>query len=245
MEYRSGCLVCGNELRYSVVPRRETCYYCGATGETKICCDNGHFVCDACHNGGANDLIERCCRNTDSTSPLALALTLMANPLVKMHGPEHHFLVPAVLLACYCNRTGAGRELAAERISQARRRSDDVKGGFCGFCGACGAGIGAGIFVSLITDATPLTGRERTLSNLATAESLRMIAENGGARCCKRESFWAIISATEFIRRELGVSLPAEQSLLCPFSDLNRECLAERCAFFRKEGVTACSTSIS
>jgi hypothetical protein len=32
-----------------------------------------------------------------------MALNLMKNPQIKMHGPEHHFLVPAVLLAAYYN----------------------------------------------------------------------------------------------------------------------------------------------
>ncbi|MGR4064590.1 MAG: DUF5714 domain-containing protein, partial [Vulcanimicrobiaceae bacterium] len=32
---------------------------------------------------------------------LRMAITLMQNPVVNMHGPEHHFLVPAVLLAAY------------------------------------------------------------------------------------------------------------------------------------------------
>ncbi len=239
MEYRSGCLVCGNELHYSVVPCRETCYYCGSTGETNMYCDNGHFVCDACHNGSANDLIERFCRTTDSTAPLSLALTLMANPLVKMHGPEHHFLVPAVLLACFHNQTGATGDTAAERIRQARRRAEDVKGGFCGFCGACGAGIGTGIFTSLVTDATPLSDRERRLANMVTAESLQVIAEKGGARCCKRESFWAIMTAVGFLRREFGVDLPEEPLPVCTFSDLNKECMGERCAFFDGQGKTA------
>lgn len=239
MDYRSGCLVCGNELYYSVVSRRETCYYCGATAETNMRCESGHFVCDDCHNGSANDLIERFCRTTDSTSPLSLALTLMANPLVKMHGPEHHFLVPAVLLACFHNRTGSGGDVAAERMRQARGRAEDVKGGFCGFCGACGAGIGTGIFTSLITDATPLSDRERRLANMITAESLRVIAENGGPRCCKRETFWAIMTAVGFLRREFGVDLPEEPPPACTFSALNKECMGERCAFFGDSGKAA------
>jgi hypothetical protein len=236
MEYRSGCLVCGNELIYSPHAATDTCFYCGATAETNMRCARGHFVCDVCHNANANDLIERFCCSTDSIAPLSLALTLMASPLVKMHGPEHHFLVPAVLLACYHNRTAADRELASEKIRQARGRAGDVKGGFCGFCGACGAGIGTGIFTSLITEATPLSDRERRLSNMITSESLRVIAEKGGARCCKRESFWAIMTAVQFVRREFGVDLPEEPLPACSFSDLNKECLAERCAFFDGQG---------
>ena len=36
-------------------------------------------------------------------------------------------------------------------------RATDIKGGFCGFYGNCGAAVGTGIYVSIITGATPLT----------------------------------------------------------------------------------------
>ena len=235
MEFSTGCLVCGNTLLYSAHPTAETCCYCGDTKETGTRCKNGHFICDACHHGTANDLIERSCCNSNSTSPLSLALPLMKNPLLKMHGPEHHFLVAAVLLAAFHNLTNVERSTATERIREARRRAEDVKGGFCGFHGACGAAIGTGIFVSLITGATPLSDGERKLSNMITAESLRVIAENAGPRCCKRESFWAIITAVEFVHREFGVHIPMEIPAPCPFSALNRECLGERCSFFKPE----------
>lgn len=235
MKYGSGCLVCGDELFYFTTFETLTCFYCGVTRETNSSCRNGHYICDACHNGTANDLIERYCRASGSVSPLSMALTLMKNPVVKMHGPEHHFLVPAVLLAAFYNSPDAGKVAVAEKIREARRRAEDVKGGFCGFQGACGAAIGAGIFMSLITGATPLSDRERKLSNLITAECLRVIAENGGARCCKRESFHAIITAVEFVRRESGVVLPVEMPGSCSFTDRNRECLRDRCGFYGRQ----------
>lgn len=233
MKYGTGCLVCGNDIRYSETTATQTCYYCGVTNETNASCRMGHYVCDACHNGSANDLIERYCSRTDSTSPVQMALTLMNNSAVKMHGPEHHYLVPAVLLAAFHAATNGGKGALAERVREARKRADDVKGGFCGFHGACGAAIGAGIFMSIVTGATPLTGAERRLSNLLTAECLRIIAESGGARCCKRETFRAIVTAVEFVRRELGVSLPVDPVPPCVFSAMNRECLRERCGFYR------------
>lgn len=235
MEYSSGCIICGDDLTYSENFATRTCFYCGVAKETNSCCGSGHYVCDACHNGTANDLIQRYCSSTDSTSPLSLAMSLMKNPVVKMHGPEHHFLVPAVLLASFYNRKAAARDVVAEKIEQARKRSEDVKGGFCGFCGACGAAVGAGIFVSLITGATPLSDSERRLSNLITAECLRAIAENGGPRCCKRESLRAIITAVEFVEREFAVVLPVELPAPCVFTARNMECIRDRCGFYRRQ----------
>ncbi len=232
MEYGTGCLVCGDEIIYSAAAATFTCFYCGVTKETNASCRMGHFVCDACHNAGACDLIERCCSNTDCVSPVALAMTLMKNPAVKMHGPEHHFLVPAVLLTAFHAATNAGKGTLAERVREARKRADDVKGGFCGFQGACGAAIGAGIFMSIVSGATPLSDRERKLSNLITAECLLAIAENGGARCCKRETLRAIITGAAFVQREFGVDILVDPVPPCCFTNMNRECLRERCGFY-------------
>ena len=55
--------------------------------------------------------------------------------------------------------------------------------------------MGTGIFISLITDATPLSKEDWGLANRMTAASLNTIAEHGGPRCCKRDSFLAIMDA--------------------------------------------------
>lgn len=232
--YQTGCLVCGNELLYMPYATTQTCYYCGVTQETNLYCGHGHYVCDICHSGTANDLIERYCRNTDSVSPLAMAVTLMKNPLVKMHGPEHHFLIPAVLLTVFYNLQAGKSNDLTENLGQARKRAEVVKGGFCGLWGACGAAIGAGIFVSLITGATPLSDTERCLANGITAECLQVIAANGGPRCCKRETFWTILTAMKFVEREFGVLLPRELPEACSFSSVNKECMQGKCRFCGK-----------
>jgi hypothetical protein len=47
-------------------------------------------------------------------------------------------------------------------------------------CLVCGAGMGTGIFISIVTGATSLSIEEWRLSNLATAKSLLSISEHGG-----------------------------------------------------------------
>lgn len=59
-------------------------------------------------------------------------------------------------------------------------RAQSIVGGSCGFHGACRAAIGVGIFVSLVTAATPTSGEEWRLCNTATAEALTRIAARGG-----------------------------------------------------------------
>ena len=179
MDHKSGCLVCGAELVYATQDKDLTCFYCGAAGRTSVACAGGHYVCDTCHSGSANDLIERFCSAADSVLPVSMAITLMKDRRLKMHGPEHHFLVPAVLLAAYCNATDRPRDEKAGLIKKARSRAEEVKGGSCGFNGTCGAAVGTGIFVSLATGATPLSRAEW---RLAKSHDLRKPSSNCRAR---------------------------------------------------------------
>jgi hypothetical protein len=230
---RSGCLVCGAALAYADRPTEATCALCGVAARTPVRCEAGHFVCDECHAAPARELIERTCLASDAVDPMALASTLMRHPSVKLHGPEHHFLVPAVLLAAHANATGAGREKGS-RLAEARRRADQVPGGSCGFQGACGAGVGVGIFASVVTGATPRATIEWGAANVATGEALVAIGRVGGPRCCKRTAWLAILSGVRFAREVLGVALPARTGA-CEWGDLNAECLGARCPFRRAE----------
>jgi hypothetical protein len=119
-----------------------------------------------------------------------------------------HLLVPAVLLAAYCNATGRPRDEKAGLIANARSRAEEVKKGSCGFNGNCGAAVGTGIFMSLITGATPLSRAEWRLANLMTSESLRVIANLGGPRCCKRDVFLALRAAAAFLGQRAVCGTP-------------------------------------
>jgi hypothetical protein len=196
-----------------------------------VACAEGHFICDACHAAPAEDFIASACASSEIADPLRLANTLMGNPSIAMHGPEHHFLVPAVLLTCYYNHRGEP-EMKKKKLDLARARSSQVPGGFCGTHGGCGAALGTGIFISLITGATPLSEEEWRLANTLTARTLQKIADRGGPRCCKRDSFIALIEAVDFLEEHFEVSLPADREAVCRFSRLNRECRLAECDFY-------------
>lgn len=230
MSYKKGCLICGFELVYLPDLREFLCEYCGKPFTNAVCCINNHYVCDSCHCLAPNDLIEKFCRTTHQKDPYIIAATLMKNPSINMHGPEHHFLVPAVLLAAWYNRH-VNPLLKEAAIIKARRRAEDIKGGVCGSHGACGAAIGTGIFISLITGATPLSKEEWRLANRMTSESLAVIADSGGPRCCKRNSFLAINSAIEYLKEHFAIELPKEGKIMCEFAMLNPECMGEECCF--------------
>ncbi|HVP15956.1 MAG TPA: DUF5714 domain-containing protein [candidate division Zixibacteria bacterium] len=188
-----------------------------------------------------NYLIENFCNTSKITDPLELALILMRNPKIKMHGPEHHFLVPAVLLAAYYNAKGDYTQKRL-KIKEARSRSSKILGGFCGFYGDCGAAVGTGIFMSLITNSTPLSSREWRLSNLITAKSLLTIANHGGPRCCKRNTFLAINEAVNFLKENFDMRMEIDHNVICEFNDLNKECLKEKCPYYPKS--RACSDTL-
>jgi len=230
MKQKTGCLICGADLVYLPQDELQDCLYCGKQVSANARCSRGHFVCDACHSADAGSLIEKFCAETTLKDPLEIAVTLMRHPSIAMHGPEHHFLVPAVLLAAYANQYPI--ENRAGKIQQARKRAEGVRGGSCGFCGNCGAGVGTGIFISLITGATPLARREWQLSNRMTAESLLAIAEHGGPRCCKRDTYLALQSAQAFLKRQFGQSLEMSAPVHCEFHSFNKECLRTDCPFF-------------
>lgn len=234
MASRSGCLICGGELVYREDSGTAECYYCKGIHSSNGQCVKGHFVCDSCHSIPANELIKRYCGSTESNDPLEMASALMKSPHVNMHGPEHHFLVPAVLLASYYNGRN-DEELKTGKLEEAEKRARNILGGYCGFYGCCGAGVGAGMAVSLITGATPLSNHEWKLSNMMTSLSLRSIADKGGPRCCKRTAFLSIIEAAGFLNQNLEADVKIAKNFECEFSPLNNECIKNRCPFYPGE----------
>ena len=101
-------------------------------------------------------------------------------------------MVGAVLLTAYKNCGGyeerGGREAFEEALEEMRARGSEYPGGACGLWGCCGAAVSTGIFMSIITKATPLTGNSWRLSNEMTSRALGAVARLGGPRCCKRDS---------------------------------------------------------
>ena len=95
------------------------------------------------------------CIDETSRNPIEIVRKMMDASFCHMHGPEHHVMVGAALLTAYKNAGGAInlRESCdgnAEPWESRSRRNLRIQG-------ACGAGISAGMFVSILSGATPLT----------------------------------------------------------------------------------------
>ncbi len=221
------CLICGAKLQYLENDTVMECVICHKKENSKTVCEKGHYICNDCHTQGIDSIIGLCLGET-SKNPIEIIQKMMDLPFCHMHGPEHHIMVGSALLTAYKN---AGGEIDLEKaLVEMQSRGKKVPGGACGFWGACGAGISAGMFVSIVTGSTPLKNKEWGLSNQMTSIALGAIASLGGPRCCKRNSYTAIIQAVEFAKIHFGVVMELD-TVKCIHSNYNNQCIKERCPF--------------
>ena len=221
------CLICQERLEYLPEDVMMECAICRKRELSKTRCVRGHYVCSDCHTQGMDSIFGLCLGET-SQNPLHILEKMMAMPFCHMHGPEHHVMVGAALLTAYKNAGGA-LDLAAA-LPEMYRRGKAVPGGACGFWGACGAGVSAGQFLSIATGATPLASESWGLSNRMTAKALESIGSIGGPRCCKRDSYLAVLAAIDFAAEHLNVNM--EKTLpVCTRSGQNNQCIGMRCPF--------------
>jgi MoaA/NifB/PqqE/SkfB family radical SAM enzyme/SAM-dependent methyltransferase len=224
--HQSGCMVCGSELIYATESEKKSCYFCNSVENSNSECGKGHFICDSCHQEEGIKVIRHICLHSSEKDMIRLLTTIRSHPAVPMHGPEHHGMVPGVILAAYRN---CGGGISRETIAAGIDRGSKVPGGACGFWGSCGAAIGAGIAAALILDATPLTPNSRQQAQAFAARILTAIAEITGGRCCQRET-WLALSHTAGLSEEFfGVSMQAETAIHCDQYRKNRECIRKQC----------------
>lgn len=221
------CLICKAPLEYLEKDEMMECALCHKKEMSKTRCVNGHYVCNECHTKGM-DTIMGLCLASSSTDPIAIIQEMMNQPFCHMHGPEHHVMVGAALLTAYKN---AGGDIDLETaLVEMQNRGKQVPGGVCGFWGACGAGISAGMFVSIITGSTPLQTKAWSLSNQMTAKALDQISKNGGPRCCKRDSFLAILAAVDLVKMHFSIEMSVKECI-CDYAQNNNQCIGKKCPF--------------
>ena len=224
------CILCQAPLKYLESPKMMRCEICGRSFEGHAVCENGHYVCDECHASPAEGVVRSVVLASTSKNPLEIAEQIMASSFVHMHGPEHHFIVGASLLCAY-NNTYGGLDLE-NSLNAVISRGKKVPGGFCGMAGCCGAAVSAGIFLSVVLKATPLSKESWALSNRMTSCCLDAVSRLGGPRCCKRDSYTSILTAAEFCGRELGKPLYVSDGISCRHYMENTECLKTECPYF-------------
>ena len=224
---REECLICKAPLEYLKSDILMECEICHKKESSKTRCVNGHYVCNNCHTQGLDTIIGLCMKET-SKNPVVIIEKMMALPFCHMHGPEHHVMVGSALLTAYKN-AGGNIDLHGALIEM-MNRGKSVPGGACGFWGACGAGISTGMFISIISQSTPLSNEPFALSHKMTAKSLEKIGEIGGPRCCKWDSFISVLSAIEFVKEHFGIEMEKAE-VVCHYSAQNNQCIGKRCPF--------------
>jgi len=218
-------MVCGQNLIYLKEKTEENCMICGLSFPTHARCTKGHYVCDTCHSKDTLERVEALLVHSQDTDPVRLALKIFGIPGLNMHGPEYHSIVPAILIAAYQN-VNKSRDISAVREAIERGRS--VKGGSCGLHGNCGAGVGAGIAVSILEEANPLSTASRSAANRATALALLAISRNAGPRCCKRD---AITSIESFIDSTVYFYNRPYDTYACTQFAANKSCMGKTCPY--------------
>ena len=229
--HSSGCMACGKEISYLAHEREAACHYCGGIKKTNALCVEGHYICDACHQQDGLSAIRLLCAETKEQDMLALLATIRRHPAIPLHGPEHHAMVPGIILATYRN---LGGRISREAILTGIERGSKVPGGVCGFWGNCGAAAGVCIAFSVLLEATPLTSKARQQVQEITSRVLGEIAQTTGARCCQRETVTALREAALISRSILPVFLLAEADFRCRQFSLNRECIGGQCPLWHK-----------
>lgn len=167
-----------------------------------------------------------------SSDPIKIAISIMKEDFISIHGPEHHFLDGASFLAAYKNAGGdinLGKCL--ETLSQ---RSIKMPGAMCGYWGVCGSSTSVGSALSIIFQTGPLSDTTYYKDNMElTSSILKRMSLIGGPRCCKRNAFISLSEASKFVNKKYGIKMETED-VICDFSPLNKQCIQSRCPFHKQ-----------
>ncbi len=168
------------------------------------------------------------CLLSQENDPVKLFCKIADMDFVRIHGPEHHFLDGACLLVAFRNAGGdADLEKGLARLAE---ESVKMPGAMCGHWGVCGAVTSIGAALGIIDKTGPLSQADWGSHMCYTSKALLNIASTGGPRCCKRDAFFTLLSAVEYINENYGIKLPVGQ-IKCTFSHKNEQCLKEDCPF--------------
>lgn len=225
--FKSGCLVCGKPIVIQDKESEHHCSICGKSFISSTICSEGHYVCDVCHTN-SQEFVELLL-NSKETNPMILFSQIENLDSVHMHGPEHHSIIPCILLTAYKNCGGDIDLLSA--IETALERGKQVPGGICGFWGTCGAAVGAGIYASIVTNSSPLNSESWHKPQKLVSRTLDRIGQKNTLRCCKRTCRHAILESIEWTKEYLGIEFEKSE-FFCTLSYNNEECLHENCPFY-------------
>lgn len=174
------------------------------------------------------DEIINVCLEERSKNPIEIFTKLASMTCFGMLGIFHHHIVGSALLTAYKN---CGKQIDLKKVlKEMQNRAENVPPMACFKLGACGAAVSAGIFMSIATGVQLESNEFFGLANGITAKVLEKIKETGGPRCCKRHSYFSLLSAIEYSNKYLGTDMESSK-IKCKRSRENKLCIGNRCPF--------------
>lgn len=178
-------------------------------------------------------LIKEECLKSTTKNPIELINDLMKKEYISIHGPEHHVLDGACFLTAM-HHAGVVFDLD-HALDEMIERGQKMPGATCGKWGMCGSSASIGAALAIIHETGPLSDNQYYKDNLNyVSKALSKIAQTGGPRCCKRNAFFSLMTAIDFVQETYGVEL-MKQEIKCEFSHLNQQCIGIKCPFYKKE----------
>ena len=179
----------------------------------------------------AETVIKEYCLKTNEINPVAMALELMKSPMIRLHGPEHHYLTSAVLAAAYCN---AKKLPKVEMLEQLMIRNRKIPPAVCGYYGVCGDVMAAGAFASTVLGTTYMSGKEWQDAAKMSLKCLTEVSKSMGPRCCKRTTIAVLMAAVDAIEELFEVKLEKPDKYICTYNRVNEDCIGSNCRYYKK-----------
>jgi uncharacterized protein DUF5714 len=227
----NSCMLCGDSLVALTEEVTTICDVCGKKSAAKYQCKSMHYICNDCLETPKNEFIKQQCLAYAGNDPVDLVVQIMNSPQIKMHGPEHHFILPAVLATCMRNHLGIKLELS-DVLDKVEKRAIDETPSECDFKGGnCGSAVGAGVYLSMHLAGIKSDEEIAVMQKEITDASLKAIHDHGGPRCCKRDTYLTLDASLKYFKEKLNIELPYSEAK-CTFSLRNQTCGMEKCVYY-------------
>ena len=175
-------------------------------------------------------LIIRDIRLEKGTNPVRIFKNIAKKDYISIHGPEHHVLDGACILVAFSN---AGGKIDLDKsLESLLGEGLRMPGAMCGLWGICGAITSIGAALAIIDGTGPLSDDGTWGDHMSyTSKAVEELGTINGPRCCKRDAMIAFKNGVEYINTHYDAQLEYEERV-CEYSDINRQCIKERCPFY-------------
>jgi hypothetical protein len=230
-------MVCGSVLEYLDQAQSVKCTYCGKAEHGHIKCPNGHFICEACHNQDAMQIIEDISLTTKSDDPFEIAGWMMSYPGLPMLGCQHAYIAAGAFMAAIRNE--GTRAVSNEEIKEVFSRTEkQAHGGYCGLSGVCGIAPAVGACFAVLTGSKCGTDQEQRITMEAVTRVTGAITDLTGPSCCKAYVWTSLLTAVTFLKEKFDIALPVKTAAIkCEYSSKHPHgCRESKCPFFETKG---------